>query len=73
MLIYGKTEGVYTVDTDEEASFIADWQSLVASHTEDNYNKEWNWFKRKYIHYMDFLAYLQNTWIDGHREKFIHY
>ena len=31
VLAHSKIEGVYTVDTDEEVSFIADWQLLVAS------------------------------------------
>ena len=73
VLAHSKIEGVYTVDTDEEVLFITDWQSLVASRTEDDYNKEWNRFKRKYLYHIDFLTYLQDTQIDNHKKKFICY
>jgi hypothetical protein len=71
ILSCAKTLKVYATNSDEETTFLSHWQSLVNCIIIADFEKEWRAFQESYQNVPNMLKYLQTTWINEHKEKFI--
>jgi hypothetical protein len=72
VLSYSRELKLFERESDEEESFLAQWNSLVSSATEAEYEKRWIEFQMKWREVPKLLKYLAKTWLDNHKKRFVH-
>jgi MULE transposase domain/FAR1 DNA-binding domain len=73
VLMHGQRHGIFQASTEKEEEFLKIWNQLIAASSIDEYDLRLSVIQNTYRQYPHFLRYLDNTWLQNHKERFVQY